>query len=92
MLIGHRLLLSINWRSHVVVNGAKFGNGDSSAAMSPLQFQKRFDCMPRGNACSRVNWMRQVRHSRSATKGRANSNASIGDSLAGPHRDLCDTA
>src|ERR1700722_17047031 len=40
--------------------------------------------MPRGNAYSRVNWMRQVRRSRSATKARANSIASTSDSLAGP--------
>src|ERR1700732_80684 len=40
--------------------------------------------MPRGNACSRVNWMRQGRGSRLATKARANSIASTGDSLAGP--------
>jgi len=31
-----------------------------------------------------VNWMRQVRRSRSVTKARANSIASTGDSLAGP--------
>jgi hypothetical protein len=41
--------------------------------------------MPRGNACSRVNWMRQVRRSRSDTKARANSIANTGDSLASPH-------
>src|SRR5882724_2056603 len=40
--------------------------------------------MPRGNACSRVNWMRRVRRSRSVTKARANSIASTGDSLASP--------
>src|SRR5712675_408449 len=51
--------------------------------------------MPRGNACSRVNWMRQVRRSWSATKARANSIASTGDSLAGPQFAIsrpCDTA
>jgi len=41
--------------------------------------------MPRDNACSRMNWMRQVRRSRSATKARANSIASTGDSLASPN-------
>jgi AraC-like DNA-binding protein len=64
-------------------------------AMSPLQFQNSFACMPRGNACSRVNWMRQVRRSRSATKARANSIASTGDSLAGPQFAIsrpCETA
>src|SRR6266481_594696 len=40
--------------------------------------------MLRGNACSRVDWTRQVRRSRSATKARANSIASTGDSLASP--------
>src|SRR6266404_4515370 len=51
--------------------------------------------MPRGNACSRVNRMRQVRRSRSATKARANSIASTGDSLAGPQFAIsrpCETA
>src|ERR1700733_7494542 len=51
--------------------------------------------MPRGNACSRVNWMRQLRRSKSATKARANSIASTGDSLAGPQFAIsrpCETA
>src|SRR5882757_3070884 len=51
--------------------------------------------MPRGNAYSRVNWMRQVRRSRSATKARANSIASTGDSLASPQCAIsrpCETA
>src|SRR5580692_11824151 len=51
--------------------------------------------MPRGNAYSRVNWMRQVRRSRLATKARANSIASTGDSLAGPQFAIsrpCETA
>src|SRR5580700_12082362 len=51
--------------------------------------------MPRGNACLRVNSMRQVRRSRSATKARANSIASTGDSLAGPQFAIsrpCETA
>src|ERR1700722_14668749 len=51
--------------------------------------------MPRGNACSRANWMRQVRLSKSATKARANSIASTGDSLAGPQFAIsrpCETA
>jgi len=64
-------------------------------AMSPRQFQSSFACMARGNACSRVNWMRQVRRSRSATKARVNSIASTGDSLAGPQVAIsgpCETA
>src|SRR6266403_556641 len=51
--------------------------------------------MLRGNACSRVIWMRQVRRSRSATKARANSIASTGDSLASPQFAIsgpCETA
>src|SRR5258708_7566466 len=43
--------------------------GDESAAI----FKSTFACMPRGNAYSRVNWMRQVRRWRSATKAQANS-------------------
>jgi len=40
--------------------------------------------MPHGNAYSRVDWTRQVRRSRSATKARANSIASTGDFFGQP--------
>src|SRR5260370_21269257 len=51
--------------------------------------------MPRGSAYSRVDWTRQLRRSRSATKARANSIASTGDSLASPQFAIsrpCETA
>jgi len=65
-------------------------------AMSPLQFQSSFACMPRGNACSRVNWMRQVRRSRGVGyESPSQFIASTGDSLAGPQFAIsgpCETA
>jgi hypothetical protein len=49
----------------------------------------------RGCGCSRVNWMRRVQRSRSATKVRANSIASTGVSLASHRCEIsrdCETA